>query len=138
MACRKRIEEPSLTWWSQTVDGWASRAALRRSSIAITGRLNYPMLAVTTVADGERAGCLVGLETGDDVDKFAHCRWHPGPLGMPIIDQCGRWFVGRILERATLGDDVAFVLDPIAAADDGVSENLTFAQVKHLEPGHDA
>lgn len=37
MACRKRI------------DG------------QLTGRLNYPMLLVTTAADGDRSGCLVGM-----------------------------------------------------------------------------
>ena len=100
--------------------------------IEMTGRLDYPMLLVTTVADGERAGCLVGFstqcsidpprfiaclsdknrtqrvasradalavhflpagatglarlfgsETGDDVDKFAQCRWHTGPSAYP-------------------------------------------------------
>lgn len=155
--------------------------------IAMTGRLDYPMLLVTTVADGERSGCLVGFstqcsidpprfiaclsdknhtqrvaaradalavhvlpagatdlaelfgtETGDEIDKFSRCQWHSGPLGLPIIDACGRWFVGRILERQTLGDHVAFVLDPVAACDDRDGDQLTFSDVKHLEPGHDA
>jgi flavin reductase (DIM6/NTAB) family NADH-FMN oxidoreductase RutF len=155
--------------------------------IGMTGRLDYPMLLVTTVADGERAGCLIGFstqcsidpprfiaclsdknhtqevaaradalavhflppgalglaelfatETGHEVDKFSRCRWHPGPLGLPIIDECRRWFVGRILERQTRGDHVAFVLDPVAAHDDGGGEHLTFSDVKHLEPGHEA
>jgi len=155
--------------------------------IEMTGRLDYPMLLVTTVADGERAGCLVGFstqcsidpprfiaclsdknrtqrvasqadalavhflpagatdlarlfgsETGDDVDKFAECRWHTGPLGLPIIDECRQWFVGRILERQPLGDHVAFVLDPVEAGDDGDTDHLTFSDVMHLEPGHDA
>jgi flavin reductase (DIM6/NTAB) family NADH-FMN oxidoreductase RutF len=81
---------------------------------------------------------LFGTETGDEVDKFSRCRWHPGPLGLPIIDECRRWFVGRILERQALGDHVAFVLDPVAADDDGSRDNLTFSDVRHLEPGHDA
>ena len=81
---------------------------------------------------------LFGGETGDEVDKFSRCGWHPGPLGLPIIDACGRWFVGGILERQTLGDHVAFVLDPVAAGDDEGGEHLTFSDVKHLEPGHDA
>jgi flavin reductase (DIM6/NTAB) family NADH-FMN oxidoreductase RutF len=155
--------------------------------IAMTGRLDVPMLLVTTAADGERAGCLLGFstqcsidpprfivclsdknrtqqvaaradalgvhflpagatglaqlfgaETGDEIDKFARCRWHPGPRNVPIIDECGRWFVGRIAERQTLGDHVAFVLDPVAASDDGGSDHLTFSEVMHLEPGHDA
>jgi flavin reductase (DIM6/NTAB) family NADH-FMN oxidoreductase RutF len=155
--------------------------------IALTGRLDYPMLLVTTAAEGERAGCLVGFstqcsidpprfiaclsdknhtqrvasradalavhflppdaealaelfgsQTGDEVDKFARCRWEPGALGVPIIGECRSWFVGRILERHTLGDHVAFVLEPIAAVDGGESERVTFSDVKHLEPGHEA
>jgi flavin reductase (DIM6/NTAB) family NADH-FMN oxidoreductase RutF len=155
--------------------------------IELTGRLDYPMLIVTTVSDGERAGCLVGFstqgsidparfiaclsdknhttrvaaradslavhflpadalalaelfgsETGDEVDKFSRCRWHAGPNGVPLLDECGRWFVGRILERQTIGDHVAFVLDPVAAGDDDSGALLTFSDVKHLEPGHNA
>jgi flavin reductase (DIM6/NTAB) family NADH-FMN oxidoreductase RutF len=155
--------------------------------IELTGRLNYPMLLVTTAAAGERSGCLVGFatqcsidpprfivclsdknhttrvasaagalavhfppaealglaelfgsETGDEIDKFSRCRWHPGPLGLPILDACRRWFVGTILERHKLGDHLAFVLDPVDARDDGGGETLTFGEVKHLRPGHDA
>lgn len=155
--------------------------------VELTGRLNYPMLLVTTAADGERSGCLVGFstqcsidpvrfivclsdknhttrvalaadalavhfppaeevglaelfgsETGDEVDKFSRCQWHTGPLGLPIIDACRRWFVGAILERQKLGDHVAFVLEPVDARDDQGADTLTFSDVKHLEPGHDA
>jgi flavin reductase (DIM6/NTAB) family NADH-FMN oxidoreductase RutF len=161
--------------------------AVTDTFIAMTGRLDVPMLLVTTAADGERAGCLIGFstqcsidpprfiaclsdknrttrvaaradalavhflpagatglaqlfgaETGDEIDKFSRCRWHPGPRGVPIIDECGRWFVGRIVERQTLGDHVAFVLEPVAASDDGGSDHLTFSEVMHLEPGHNA
>jgi flavin reductase (DIM6/NTAB) family NADH-FMN oxidoreductase RutF len=155
--------------------------------IELTGGLDYPMLIVTTVSDGERAGCLVGFstqcsidparfiaclsdknhttrvaaradclavhflpadaialaelfgsETGDEIDKFSRCRWHAGPEGVPLLEECGRWFVGRILERQTVGDHVAFVLDPVAAGDEDSGALLTFSDVKHLEPGHNA
>ena len=29
---------------------------------------------------------LFGSQTGDTVDKFARCRWHPGPAGLPILE----------------------------------------------------
>lgn len=156
--------------------------------IKLAGRLNYPMLLVTTVASGERSGCLVGFstqcsidparfivclsdknlttrvasaadalavhfpsanaielaelfgsETGDEIDKFSRCQWHPGPLGLPIIDACPRWFVGTILERHKLGDHIAFVLEPVDARDGGDDEEtLTLRDVEHLEPGHEA
>lgn len=153
----------------------------------LTGELDYFMLVVTTVADGERAGCLVGFstqcsidpprflvclsdknrttrvasraqalavhflpdsaedlaelfgsQTGDAVDKFTLCRWHPGPEGLPILDDCGRWFAGRILERATLGDHIGFLLEPIAAERADTSDTFAFHRAKRLEPGHEA
>jgi flavin reductase (DIM6/NTAB) family NADH-FMN oxidoreductase RutF len=166
----------------------ASVSGMRNTFAKLTGRLNYPMLLVTTTAaSGERSGCLVGFstqcsidpprfivclsdknhttriasaadalavhfppadavdlaklfgsETGDDIDKFSRCRWHTGPLGLPIIDQCRRWFVGTILERHKLGDHVAFILEAVQACDQGDSETLTFNDVKQLDPGHAA
>jgi flavin reductase (DIM6/NTAB) family NADH-FMN oxidoreductase RutF len=153
----------------------------------LTGELDYPMLVVTTVADSEREGCLVGFatqcsidpprflaclsdknrttrvaeradflavhflpasaddlarlfgsQTGDEVDKFAHCDWHPGPEGLPILDGCGRWFAGRILERHRFGDHVGYLLAPFAAVNDGDGDTFSFDQAKQLEPGHEA
>ena len=46
---------------------------------------------------------LFGSQTGDRIDTFTRCRWHTGPGDLPILDDCGRWFAGRILERRTLG-----------------------------------
>lgn len=34
----------------------------------LTGELDYPMLVVTTVAGGERSGCLVGFSTQCSID----------------------------------------------------------------------
>lgn len=153
----------------------------------LTGDLDYPMLIVTTRADGENAGCLVGFstqcsiqpprfivclsdknhtfrvasraaalavhlipsddsdlarlfgsQTGDEIDKFSRCPWHPGPHELPILDECPRWFVGQILGQRPLGDHVAFLLEPTAAGSDGSDDNLAFEQVKHLTPGHEA
>lgn len=155
--------------------------------VALTGRLDYPMLLVTTAVGDTRAGCLVGFstqcsidpprfivclsdknrttriawdskglavhfppadahelaelfgaQTSDDIDKFARCAWHTGPLGLPIIDACRRWFVGEVVERRRVGDHIAFVLHPVAAGDDGSEATLRFDHVKDLEPGHDA
>jgi flavin reductase (DIM6/NTAB) family NADH-FMN oxidoreductase RutF len=162
-------------------------SSVQETFVELTGRLNYPMLLVTTATDGERSGCLVGFstqcsidpprfivclsdknhttriastaaalaihfppaealdlaelfgsETSDEIDKFSLCQWHVGPLGLPIIDECRRWFVGTILERQKLGDHVTFILKPIEVCDDGADDTLTFSDVEHLEPGHDA
>jgi flavin reductase (DIM6/NTAB) family NADH-FMN oxidoreductase RutF len=81
---------------------------------------------------------LFGGETGDETDKFSRCQWHSGPEEMPILEECPRWFVGRIVERQALGDHDAFVLEPVAASEGHDEKSLGFEQVKTLEPGHEA
>ena len=81
---------------------------------------------------------LFGSETGDEVDKFARCRWHPGPRGLPVLDDCPRWFAGEICERMTLGDHRGFVLAPFAAEDSGGGKPFSFDRAKRFEPGHPA
>jgi flavin reductase (DIM6/NTAB) family NADH-FMN oxidoreductase RutF len=81
---------------------------------------------------------LFGEETGDDVDKFAQCSWSAGPDGTPVLDDCVRWFAGRILDRLTGGDHVGYLLDPFEASTGDWSGQLTFQQLRHLEPGHEA
>ena len=41
----------------------------------LVGRLDYPMFIATTVADGQRAGCLVGFATQASIDpaRFLVC-----------------------------------------------------------------
>ena len=80
---------------------------------------------------------LFGGETGDDVDKFAHCAWHDGPEGLPILERCERWFVGRVVDRLDAGDHELFLLEPVAASA-GHEEDFTFHRAKRIEPGHPA
>ncbi len=81
---------------------------------------------------------LFGGHSGDDVDKFARCGWQPGPGGLPILQECGNWFVGRVLERLDLGDHVGFLLEPIAAHRDGSQAPFEFSRAKNIAPGHPA
>ena len=69
---------------------------------------------------------LFGGQTGDRVDKFAHCEWRPGPAGVPILVRCENWFAGRVLERLDAGDHDAFLLAPIAAAAGGDRGQFSF------------
>jgi flavin reductase (DIM6/NTAB) family NADH-FMN oxidoreductase RutF len=154
---------------------------------ALMGELDYPMFIISTQADGERSGCLIGFatqisihpprflvglshenhtwrvaqhadllgvhfvpaedtgiaelfggQTGDEVDKFARCAWHEGPGGVPIVDSCPNWFVGRIVERIDAGDHDALVLEPIAARHAARESELTFHQARAIHPGHPA
>lgn len=97
------------------------------------------ILAVHLLAEGDLGLAeLFGEATGDEIDKFGRCRWSPGPEGVPLLDDCDSRFVGRILERASFGDHVAHVLDPVAAWRRSGVEPLRIQDVRQLEPGHDA
>jgi flavin reductase (DIM6/NTAB) family NADH-FMN oxidoreductase RutF len=80
---------------------------------------------------------LFGGESADDTDKFARCAWHEGPEGVPILDRCETWFVGRVLARWDAGDHDAFLLEPLAGSS-GDEAELTFHRAKWIEPGHEA
>jgi flavin reductase (DIM6/NTAB) family NADH-FMN oxidoreductase RutF len=81
---------------------------------------------------------LFGGETADETDKFARAAWHEGPGGVPLLDDCGNRFVGRVLWRADAGDHDAFLLDPIDAVAEGGEEEFTFHRAKRIHPGHPA
>jgi flavin reductase (DIM6/NTAB) family NADH-FMN oxidoreductase RutF len=78
---------------------------------------------------------LFGEQTGDVVDKFARCRWRPGPGG-PVLEACQHWFAGRVLDRFEVGDHIAFLVEPVAAAAGRIGGQLTFQDVRGLRPGH--
>jgi flavin reductase (DIM6/NTAB) family NADH-FMN oxidoreductase RutF len=78
---------------------------------------------------------LFGGETGDAVDKFARCHWRPGPGG-PVLAACRQWFAGRVLDRFDVGDHVAFLVEPFAAAAAPLEGQLGFQDVRGLRPGH--
>ncbi len=82
---------------------------------------------------------LFGGETGDEINKYERCSWHSGPEQMPILDDAAAWFVGRIVDRVTLGDHVGHLLAPVAGkAPQELEEWVTFGDVHHLQPGHEA
>ncbi len=81
---------------------------------------------------------LFGGETGDETDKFSRCRWHPGPSGAPVLDDCARWFTGHIVERTETGDHVGFLLEPVDGETAPWSGQLGFRDAMDIPPGHDA
>lgn len=91
-------------------------------------------------SDAEDLAELFGSETGDEIDKFEGCAWQEGPGGTPVLDRCENWFAGRILERLPAGDHCAYLVEPIEAHSGGRDRGFTFhrAQVKQMEPGHEA
>ncbi len=81
---------------------------------------------------------LFGGSTGDEVDKFARCVWHPGPGGVPVVEACDNWFAGRVLDRLDLGDHVGFLLEPVEAHRGHREATFEFHRAKRIEPGHPA
>ena len=74
----------------------------------------------------------------DEIDKFARCDWHEGPEGVPILDRCENWFVGRVLARWDAGDHDAFLLEPVTGASRRRRASSRFHRAKRIDPGHDA
>lgn len=79
---------------------------------------------------------LFGGETGDEVDKFDRCAWHEGARRMPILDQCGNWFVGEIVGREDLGDHIGLLLGPVAARAGTPADEFSFHRARRIDPGH--
>ena len=79
---------------------------------------------------------LFGSETGDEVDKLSGASWHPGPSGVPLLDDLPNRFVGRIVERLDLGDHTGFLLEPVEVEKGEDLDGLSFQDVKDVEPGH--
>jgi flavin reductase (DIM6/NTAB) family NADH-FMN oxidoreductase RutF len=92
-------------------------------------------------ADQKDLAELFGGTTGDEDDKFSCCRWHAGPGGTAILDDCAGWFVGVVLARHDGGDHVGFLVQPThahAAAHDDWPGQLGFQMVRDINPGHPA
>ncbi len=88
--------------------------------------------------DDVELATLFGSTTGDEVDKFARCRWEPGPEGLPLLSDCARWVAGHVLQRFDTGDHVGHLLELFAGAAGEWAGQLGFQAVKDLDPGHGA
>ena len=100
------------------------------------------VLAVHFLSTADRGLAeLFGHNTGDEVDKFSRCRWRDGPVGVPVLEDCSRWFAGRVLEQIPTDDHVGFLLAPVAAApspDGRWPRQLGFQEAQGISPGHEA
>jgi len=80
---------------------------------------------------------LFGSLTGDQADKFSRCRWEQAEGGAPVIADCPRWLVGRVLDRRAHGDHTGFVVEPVSAScGQPWPRQLGYQDVKDLHPGH--
>lgn len=103
------------------------RVALHSSHLAIH------FLTAADLPLAERFGML----TGDRVDKFAGLRARTAAGGVPVLEDCAHWLVGR---RTTLvddgGDHVCMMTEAVIVHAGGPFQPLRLAAAAHLEPGH--
>jgi flavin reductase (DIM6/NTAB) family NADH-FMN oxidoreductase RutF len=80
---------------------------------------------------------LFAEHTGDVVDKFSRCEWHPGETGSPVLSASVAWLEALIIDRWSVGDHQALLVRPVAGGtgggDDGV---LTWRNSPDFHPGH--
>jgi len=80
-----------------------------------------------------------GTLSGDEHDKFARCRWRPGPGGVPLLEDCPNVVVGRKLALLdTRSDHVCVVIEPLDARFEDPFAPLRLSDVEHLQAGHAA
>ena len=97
------------------------------------------VLAVHFLSAADRALAeLFGGTTGDDVDKFSRCRWRAGPGGVPVLEDCERWFAGEVVEQFPTEDHVGFLLVPMTVESGPWTGQLGFQAARAISPGHEA
>jgi len=80
---------------------------------------------------------LFGGTSGDDEDKFAQCSWHPGPRGVPLLDDCAaRITAQRVAMHDDGGDHVCFVLRPDLVELPSAFTPLEAGRIGDLTAGH--
>lgn len=100
---------------------------------------NADMLVVHVIGPDQRdLAELFGGVSGDDVDKFTRCSWRLGPGDVPLLEDCPRRIVGRVLRRTLFGDHVGFLLDPTGIDVTSSGAGLSYEEVEDLEAGHSA
>lgn len=81
---------------------------------------------------------LFGEQTGDHVDKFSQVQWHPGPEGVPLLDECAAWSVLTLIDRFDVGDHQALLTSPQDGGSGSQSGLMTFRTAPPLDAGHPA
>lgn len=86
--------------------------------------------------DQEDLARLFGEQTGDVVDKFAHCRWRLGETGAPLLEEAAVRLEGHVLDHFSVGDHESFLV-LIERSEPGEHPGLlTFRDAPRFHPGH--
>jgi flavin reductase (DIM6/NTAB) family NADH-FMN oxidoreductase RutF len=81
---------------------------------------------------------LFAEESGDTTDKFAHCRWRPGPHHAPVLTSCAAWLEGVAIGHQSVGDHQAYLFRPETGGRGPNDGLLTLADAPDLHPAHPA
>lgn len=108
----------------------------KNHTFGVAARSEYLAVHFLDRADRPLA-LLFGEQTGDDTDKFDRCDWTEH-RGVPVLTGTRAWFLGRVLERVPLGDHTGHLLEPVEGQARGRLNQLSFQQVRSMDPGHDA
>ena len=123
-----------------SIEPWRHLVAVSvaNHTFRVARRATHLAVHLLTRRHRELAG-LFGADTGDRIDKFAHCAWEDGPAGVPILTDAAGWFAGRVLDRLDLGDHVGHLIEPVAGVvPAGTGPLLTYSDVHGLDAGHEA
>jgi flavin reductase (DIM6/NTAB) family NADH-FMN oxidoreductase RutF len=94
--------------------------------------------ALHFLSDGDQELAeLFGGVTGDDHDKFACCRWHPGIDGVPLLDACAtRVIARRVALHDDNGDHACLVLAPHETELPSEFAPLESSRLGDIDAGH--
>ncbi|MFF3855385.1 flavin reductase family protein [Micromonospora sp. NPDC002575] len=66
------------------------------------------------------------------IDRFAApTRWHPGPQGVPVLDDTLAWLLCRVVDRVTVGDHAIVLAEPELLRHDDVGSPLLYHQGRY-------
>ncbi|MCX7521522.1 flavin reductase family protein [Microbacterium sp. STN6] len=100
-------------------------------TIAETDRVIIHML-------GSRNRGVAEKLAGDRAGRFQGEHWHPGPHGLPLIDDVTAWMCGRIVERVRVHNNVVVVVQIEEGGLGAEDEALLYHERRYLRPGHEA
>lgn len=100
--------------------------------------MSYARLLAVHIIDSDQRQLseLFGGETGDTLDKFAECQWHPGPDGVPLLDGVKRKMVAEVLNRIDFGDHLGLVLSPLEIFAANSVRPMEPSDLADMKPGH--
>jgi flavin reductase (DIM6/NTAB) family NADH-FMN oxidoreductase RutF len=114
---------------------WLSKAnhTFRVGMFATHFAVHFPEPATYDLAE------LFGGLSGDDVDKFARCRWEPGPGGLPLLVRCPhRVLVRKVALLDEGGDHVCVTTEVLEVHGDAAFTPLRLSGATGITPGHEA